>query len=214
MCICDAPSNTVLWKVKIVEHHSFSIDAFSFSPDKSRLLSADRFGNVCIWDVSALLQDHLPSTVEDPIAQNQFDDSRAPRFLDKLRAETSIKVLAGRIEFSTNSRAVVGYGGYAPIPSPEHWPLAAQRQDASQSKQGVPDFSSGLPNYYVEYDGWIWRVYPGGEHRRVRWLPPGYRYIPPRGPYIKAPGGWDIRGHRIALATNEGRLVLIDASDT
>ena len=215
MCICDAASNTVPWKVK-TEHRSFRIDAFSFSPDKSRLLSAGELGDVCIWDVSALLQDGTPSTVEDPMAQSQLDDSRAPRFLDKLRAETSRKVVAGRVEFSTNSRAVVAYGGYAPIPSPEHWPLATQREDASQSKLGAPDWLSGPPNYYVEHDGWIWRVYPGGERRRMRWLPPGYRYIPANDGILwkpPTPGRWDIRGHRIALATNEGRLVIIDASD-
>ena len=119
MCICDAISSTVLWEGKIGHWHSSGIEAFSFSPDRSRLLSAGRWGDVCIWDVSALLQDGTPSTVEDPMAQSQLDDSRAPRFLHKLRAETSRKVVAGRVEFSTNSRAVVAYGGYAPIPSPE-----------------------------------------------------------------------------------------------
>ena len=202
MWICDAASSAVLWKAK----NSFAIDAFSFSPDKSRLLSADGFRGISIWDVSALLQDGPP--VENPMAQ--LDDSRAPRLLDILRVKTSRKEVAGRIEFSANSRAVVAYGGYAPVPSSEHWPLAAQREDASQSKQGAPDLSSEFPNYYVEEDGWIWRVDPGGEHRRVRWLPPGYRYIGG----LRSRGPWDIRGHRIALATNEGRLVLVDASDT
>ena len=147
MCICDAPSNTVLWKVK-TEHDSFGIDAFSFSPDKSRLLSAGELGDVCIWDVSVLLHYHPHSTGEDPIAQNQLDDSRAPRFLDNFRVETSNKVPVDRIAFSADNRAVVTYGGYTPFPSSDHWPLAAQREGASQSKQGAPDFPSGLPNYY------------------------------------------------------------------
>ena len=138
----------------------------------------------------------------------------APRFLTKLRVETSIKVLAGRIEFSTDNRAVVAYGGSAPIPSPEHWPLSAQREGASQLKQGVPAVSSEFPNYYVAFDGWIWRVDPGGERRRVRWLPRGYRYIlPDKFSFSPSSGGWDIRGHMIALATGDGRLVLVDASD-
>ena len=211
MCICDAASNTVLWRVE-TKHRRFAIDAFSFSPDKSRLLLADGGGGVSIWDVSALLQHRPHSTEEDPMAQNQLDDSRAPRFLDKFYVRTLSRARVNLIAFSTDNRAVVTYDGYTPIPSPEHWPLSAQREGPPQPKQGAPAVSSEFPNYYVGFDGWIWRVDPGGGRRRVRWLPPGYRYIPAVDvQWSKSPDGWGIRGHRIALATNEGRFVLVDA---
>ena len=210
MIICDATSNTVLWQSKITLGRMgvrLGIVAFSFSPDKSRLLSANREGQVSIWDVSALLHDHTHSTVEDPITQNQLDDSRAPRFLGKFNVKTPSRYL-DRIAFSTDNRAVVTYEGYAPIPFHEHWPLSAQREDASQPKQGGPAVLSEFPNYYVVFDGWIWRVDPGGGRRRVRWVPPSYRYNP-----SNSLGGWDIRGNRIALVAGDGRLVIVDPSD-
>ena len=215
MCICDAASNTILRKLTIESHYGH-IQALSVSPDKSRLLLADGQGDVSIWDVSDFLQDHTHSTVEDPTAQKRLDDSRAHPFLVKFNIRTPNPLgllLFDRIAFSTDNRAILTYEKYTPIPSLEHWPLSAQREDTSQSKQGAPVLSSAFPNYYVEYDGWIWRVDAGGERRRVRWLPPGYRYIP-SSIDVHSSGDWNIHGHRIALVTRDGRLVLVDASDS
>ena len=72
--------------------------------------------------------------------------------------------------------------------------------------------SSQLSSYYVESDGWIWRAGSDGERRRVRWLPSIYRFTPGQG-HWEVRGGWDICGDRIALATNNGRLVVVNASD-
>ena len=112
---------------------------------------------------------------------------------------------------NADGRAVVTYDEYIPIPQLGSPPT--QDGDTSQTTPHSGDVaSSQLSSYYVASDGWIWRAGSDGERRRVRWLPSINRFTPSKGLY-EVRGGWDICGDRIALATNDGRLVVVDASD-
>ena len=120
------------------------------------------------------------------------------------------------IVFSADGRAVVTYDEYTLIPSLDSPPT--QDEDTSQAiphPDNHNDTPSQFPSYYVEPDGWIWRARADGERHRVRWLPSMYRFTP--GNFfsgLEVRGGWDISSDRIALATNSGRLVVVDASDS
>ena len=153
-----------------------------------------------------------PSSGSPPAStQDSIKNRIAPRLLCEFNARAKgSSSLVNHIAFSADGRAVVTYYEYIPIPSLDSPPM--QHGDTSQTTRHSGNVaSSHLSSYHVESDGWIWRSGSNGECRRVRWLPSIYRFTPAQSYEVR--GGWDICGDRIALATNDGRLVVVDASD-
>ena len=202
--LCDLASGAITWQ----EKHAHGISVLSISADDSLVAAANCFGEVSVWTLNATPSLQVGSKA--PEAHTPSENGDALHLVSQFNI--SHPSLVNRILFSPDNRAVITYNNYTPIPfTPEHNFSQTKPEDASLSKRKPNGSSSSLSNYFVGSDGWVWGTGPGGARRRVHWLPPIYRYASSVVGW-ETRGGWDIRGHMIALATNDGRLVVVDVS--
>ena len=201
--LCDLTSNAIVWQLNCTH----GISAVAFSSDGSLVAGSNDMGQVSLWNIA--LQNSSRSA-----SRSRIETGNSPLFLCEMNARTSgSDDLVNHITFSADNCAIITYDEYTPIPLFDS-PPTPTRNDSSTppSTPHLVDTSLLVPSYYMASDGWIWLAQSEQERRRVRWLPPAYRFTPgQRGWEIR--GGWDICGHRIALASNDGLLAVVDVLD-
>ncbi|KAI9060387.1 WD40 repeat-like protein [Trametes sanguinea] len=171
----------VVW----IENYRSVISAVAFSEDCSRAVVGDNRGNVFLYDLTQLIP-------PDKSALRSYP----PRAVPEYQLSSGSTRTVWHVSFSLDDHAIVTETGYVALP-PKLQPL---------SKRAAP--ASWPPSYFLTDDGWLWRIDPEGNHRRIRWVPPSFRPHPRN----YACTWTSPHGHGIACRTSDGRLVVLDVS--
>ena len=152
--------------------------ALALSSDATRAVGANLYRNVSIWDLSPFVS---PPSSTEPTSDSDHDKpSTQP--MSVYKAEPSYGRII-RMEFSADGRGILTNEGYVPLKAREHWPLAAQRKEQERIDAGRSNALTPLSHYFLK-DGWIWRAYRDGKHRRMCWVPPSWRDQSPGVSYL------------------------------
>ncbi|KAI9057821.1 WD40 repeat-like protein [Trametes sanguinea] len=171
----------VVW----IENHPMLIASVAFSEDCSRALAGDYKGGVFLYDLTQLISPgksgpHASQPLAVPEYQFNSGSTREVR----------------HVSLSLDDQAIVTERSYIAL-SPELQPLL---------KRAAP--VSWPPSYFLTDDGWLWRVDPQLNHRRIRWVPPSFRPHPDD--FLRT---WSSQhGHGVACRTSDGRLAVLDVS--
>ncbi|KAI9069178.1 WD40 repeat-like protein [Trametes sanguinea] len=171
----------VVW----IEHHPSLISSLSLSEDCTRALTGNREGEVFLYDLTQLIPPDKSARRSPP-----------PLAVPEYRFSSGSTRPALHVSFAPGDEGIITERSYTPL-SPDLQPLSRRTTDASP-----------LPTYFVDDDGWLWRVNPTLSPHRICWLSLSFR---PTGPEVTR--AWRSQhGYGIACLSPEGRLVVIDTS--
>ncbi|CDO72559.1 hypothetical protein BN946_scf184983.g42 [Trametes cinnabarina] len=169
----------VLW----IQNHDGWIFSVAFSEDRTRALAGIDTGKIFLYDLTHL----IPSPSDHTMALS----ARLP-FVKEYKFTTLNRYPIFHIKFSPDNRGILTERSYTPL-EPNLQPLRRR-----------PAGPASLSAYFLEDDGWLWRVGSDSAHRRICWVSPSFL---PR--FMK---GWAASGNTVAYTQEQGQLILMDVS--
>ncbi|KAJ2956871.1 hypothetical protein NUW54_g14638 [Trametes sanguinea] len=169
-----------------MENYPSVISSVAFSEDCSRAVVGDSEGKVFLYDLTQL------TSQSGNLVPRPSQVLAVPEYLFSSGSTRPVS----HVSLSLGDQAIVTERSYIAL-SPELQPL---------SKRAAP--TPWPPSYFLTDDGWLWRVDPELNHRRIRWVPPSFRPHPD-----DCVRTWSSpHGHGVACRTSDGRLVILDLS--
>ncbi|KAI9065755.1 WD40 repeat-like protein [Trametes sanguinea] len=173
----------VVW----IEHHPSWITSVAFSQDCTRALAGNDEGEVFLYDLTQLIPlDKSAPRSPPPLAVPEYQFSWGSS--DTLR----------QVSFSPDGRGIIAGRRYVRFP--------AELQHLSTRTASV----SSTPAYFMDDDGWFWRIGQDSDSRRLCWLLP--QYTPAGGERVRRSPRWQTGGHVLACIA-EGCLMVVDAAN-
>ncbi|CDO75275.1 hypothetical protein BN946_scf184497.g6 [Trametes cinnabarina] len=176
-------SGGVVW----IEHHERPIVSLAFSDDGTRVLAGTLLGKIFLYDLTELIdtrsdQSAPPATHPSAILENAFDSgSNLP---------------LPQISFSPDGRAIITPRSCTPLDVAPARPLPKPVGNASS-----------FTTYFIDGDGWLWRVHSHSAPRRICWVPSALRPMD-----VCGCSTWSAQGNTIACNAAGYKLVLLDMS--